>query len=113
MENIIALGVMFVVVVSLVAYALRGTSMWWVPGTLMLVAAFMAMMAMGSTRGDIGGMQAMANGVLGLGAVGLLVGGSVAFIVGSPRRDAATKSPTPPEPVEPLAKATVVSERRA
>ena len=67
---------------------------------------------MSSPHGDVGGMGALANGVLSLGGIGLVVAGLMALVAGGVGQ---TKKPpvdaTPPDADVPLPTATVVQHR--
>lgn len=113
LSGFVVLGILGLLFVSALAYALRGTAGWWVPGTILVVVALLTFGMMSSGGGDVGGMGALANGVLGIGGAGLLLAGLLAFAVAGSGPAKATASATKAtEPAVPLASATVVRHRR-
>src|SRR5437868_4818174 len=63
--------------------ALRRTVMFWLPGTGLLILGFVAFGSMSDTHGDVGGLNAMANGVLALAGIGAIVYGLVCLFAGA------------------------------
>ena len=76
-----AVGAAALLVPIVLAYLLRATRAWWLPGLLPWVGA----VALYSKRdldhpGDVGGLGAFGNGVLVLGALGLVLYGIVLLV---------------------------------
>lgn len=63
--------------------ALRRTVMFWLPGTALIILGFVAFGSMSDTHGDVGGLNAMANGVLALAGIGAIVYGLVCLVAGA------------------------------
>lgn len=111
MSTLVGLAVMGTLVVSVLAWAVRGTRAWWIPGALLLFAAVMTVSLISGTGGDVGGIGALANGIVTLGFMGLLFLSLVAFVIGGAGRATASKQAPPAEPEVTLATATVVRHR--
>lgn len=73
MDALIGIGVLVAILLPFGARALRQTRIWWMPGALLFVGAIAMFGQTESTHGDVGGMQALANGVLMLTGIGLSV----------------------------------------
>lgn len=110
MDALVGIGVLIAILLPFGAHALRRTRIWWVPGALLFIGAIGMCGQTDSTHGDVGGMQALANGALALTGIGLCGLSVLAFTLGGwTRLRGATKDPMPPGQ---LPVATVVTPDR-
>jgi hypothetical protein len=63
--------------------ALKHTPVFWIPGAALLVLGGAAFLSMPDTHGDVGGMNAMAAGVLGIAGMVLLAYGLICLAIGA------------------------------
>ena len=76
-----ALGIAALLAPILLAYLLRPTRIWWLPGVLPWAGAvFLYSKRNLDHPGDVGGIGAMANSILVLGALGLVLYGVVLLV---------------------------------
>jgi hypothetical protein len=95
---IIGLGIVTLLALPYLAYELRRTKTWWIPGAALAAGAF-GVLAMRVPHGD--GCDSIANGLLVLAAIVLGIVSLLAFVLGM----LPARRPTPkPE----LARATIV-----
>jgi hypothetical protein len=81
-----ALLLLIAIAPAILTYALRRTALFWLPGAALVVLGIVAFGSISDTHGDVGGIGAMANGVmaiagmLALGYAGLcLLLGGIAY----------------------------------
>jgi hypothetical protein len=95
---------------AILTYALRRTRLFWLPGAALVVLGIVAFGSMSDTHGDVGGIGAMANGVMAI--AGMLAFGYAALclVLGGLASGRASRSRQGvPLPVE-FPPATVVSD---
>lgn len=96
MDALIGIGAIIAILLPFGARALRRTRIWWMPGSLLFIGAIAVLGQTESTHGDVGGMQALANGVLTLTGIGLGILSLLAFALGGWSRFlGAAKDPLP------------------
>jgi hypothetical protein len=109
MEGLILIAV---VLPGVLTAALRRTVVFWLPGTGLIILGLVAFGSLSDTHGDVGGVTAMANGLVTLAGIGAIVYGLICLVVGATSYTRSSRSPDvhrPWPPVE-LPPASVVKD---
>jgi hypothetical protein len=112
MDGLIPLAVVVAVVAPLVlAIWLRRTPVFWLPAIPPVVLGLVAFGSITEIHGDVGGVGALANGVMWLGGMCLLGYGALCLAVGTyGYRRARQQRPAPPQLPAELPPVTVVKD---
>lgn len=101
--------VLVAMILPVIAIMLRRTWAWWLPGALLVVGMFITFGLIEPPEDDIGGIGALANGVLVLAALGLGALSLISFALGGIGRNKAKAAESgATAPIEPPPAARVV-----
>jgi hypothetical protein len=96
---------------AILTYALRRTVLFWLPGAALIVLGLVAFGSMSDTHGDVGGIGAMANGVMAIAGMIALGYAALCLALGGLARSRASRSRQSVPPRVELPPATVVKDR--